>query len=440
MDRSIFIIGYLVLFSIGAYARYRTEIADADVRTLRIQYVEQIEVQRPFLVLQNGVIDGSDPQNTLDISFDEMSHDVHFYTYTIRHLNSDWTESGLSSTEYLQGFTTQDITDYEHSLNTRRDYTHYRFRFPNEDMRLTASGNYAIEIYEDGDRDKIVARVCFSVVEPKVGIQASVRSNTMIELSGRYQQVDVDVTTSALEIRDPNEIKLVVRQNGRLDNQVLLTRPTYVETHRLRYIDRHELVFEGGNEYRHLDAYSVYFAGTGIDRIIYDNRDYHVLLFPNDLRGEGAEYAGDVVVDKCGTPYMHEYDADGQYIVNAERTNYADTEAEYVWTHWILPRKEPWFDGIVYVGGDLFLNRFGIANRMQYDYENRCYYLTALIKQGGYDYQYWFLPKDSPTATLLRTEGSHWQTENEYTIFVYYRPFGGRYDQLVGYQSLRSTN
>lgn len=425
--------------SVSAAVQYRTEVLDANVRTLRVQYVEQSGVERPFLVLQDGVTDGTDPRNTLEVSFDEMSHGVHFYTYSIIHLNADWTESGLSSSEYLVGFTTQDITDYEHSLNTQRDYTHYRFEFPNADMQLRASGNYALKIYEDGNPDRVVALVCFSVVKPRVGIAAKVRYNTQVELNGRYQQIDVDVNTSGIDVRDPNEVKLVVRQNGRVDNQVRVARPTFVENNRLRYENQRALIFEGGNEYRHFDAYSVYFAGTGIEQVRFDNRDYHAFLFIDALRGVGAEYSGDVVTDKCGTPYMHEYDADGQYMVNAERTTDPDTEAEYMWVHWVLPKADPWFDGTVYVGGDMFGNHLGADNRMQYDNEHRCYYLTSLVKQGGYDYQYWFLPKGGVTTTLQRTEGSHWQTENEYTIYVYFRPFGGRYDQLVGYQVIRSA-
>jgi hypothetical protein len=103
-----------------------------------------------------------------------------------------------------------------------------------------------------------------------------------------------------------------------------------------------------------------------------------------------------------------------------------------------LPVSEPFLDGSVYVGGDLFGNRMTIDNRMQYDGEQRCYYLSALLKQGGYDYQYWFVPMGQKTATLQRTEGSHWQTENTYTIAVYYRPIGSRYDRLVGYRLIRS--
>ena len=93
---------------------------------------------------------------------------------------------------------------------------------------------------------------------------------------------------------------------------------------------------------------------------------------------------------------------------------------------------------MVYVGGELFDNQLNIRNRMLYDNEAKCYYLVSLVKQGGYDYQYWFVPKGSQTGSTLPTEGSYWQTENEYTIYVYYRPFGSRGDQLVGIQTLHS--
>jgi hypothetical protein len=35
-------------------------------------------------------------------------------------------------------------------------------------------------------------------------------------------------------------------------------------------------------------------------------------------------------------------------------------------------------------------------------------------------------------VSMLPLEGSHWQTQNEYTVDVYYSPFGARYDRLVG--------
>lgn len=406
----------------------------AELRTLRTRLLadalaeqdgERPSMQRPFLYLDNGVVDGQDENNTLEISFDEMSHDVHFYTYTVCHLNADGNPSALLSSEYLRGFTTMDITDYQHSLNTQRDYTHYRFTFPNEDMQLTASGLYAIQVYEDGDRDKTVAWIPFAVVDPKVAIDANAHSKTIKELNGHYQQLDIDVAMTAVSLRDPQEFTLVVQQNGRTDNRAIVRQPTFVESKRLRYLNNPALVFEGGNEYHHFDAYSAYYAGTGIDRIAYDNRDYHAILFPSQPQ-EGV--------------YMHEYDVNGQFRVNAERTSDPDTEAEYMWVHWLFVCDRPWFDGTLYVGGDLFDNQMSMQNRMLYDNEQGAYYLTALVKQGGYDYQYWFLPKGSSAATTLRTDGAYWQTQNEYTIYVFYRPFGARADQLVGLQRIVSNN
>ncbi|MEE0860113.1 MAG: DUF5103 domain-containing protein, partial [Paludibacteraceae bacterium] len=316
--RKIYICAALLLSAFNVCAQVQITTHDSNIRTLRVVYLSaigdegQLSVARPILVLRDGMNDGSEADNTLHVSFDEMSHDVHFYTYTIVHMNAEWSsESAILSNEYLNGYTTQDVTDYEHSMNTSREYTHYEFVFPNADMTLTKSGNYQLRIYEDGDPNKRVAEVNFCVVDPLVTIDARVRNNTDVELSGRYQQLDFDVTTSAIQIKDPNEIKVLVRQNNRTDNQVWLSRPTFMEHNRLRYINKRELIFEGGNEYHHFDAFSTYYAGTGIDRVFHERGDYHALLFPQQVNH---------------TAYIHEFDVNGQYIVNAERTFDPDTE------------------------------------------------------------------------------------------------------------------
>ena len=407
MKKFVFVILFIASL-MGLQAQTQTRVYNEHIRTLR--------VARAFLSF-NAPLDGSDPENTLEISFDEMSHDVHFYTYIVQHMNADRTApSELLSGEYLQGFTNQDITDYEHSINTNREYTHYRFTFPNSEMILTRSGNYMLTIYEDGDRDKCVAQVDFCVVEPMVKIEGSVRSNTDIEFNGRYQQLDIDVNTTNINVKDPSEIRMLVTQNNRKDNAVWLQRPTYLAQNHLKYQQLRDLIFEGGNEYRHFDAFSRFYAGTGIDRVFYEMGDYQVMLFPDEItKGE----------------YIHHYDVDGAYRINAEHTIDSDTEAEYMWVHWMLPVARPWLDGSLYVGGELFGNEMSMRNRMQYDAEAQCYWLTALVKQGGYDYQYWFVPSNKITTTQ-RVDGSYWQTENEYLVYIYWRPFGARYDRLIG--------
>lgn len=392
-----------------------------EIRTLRVQYInpetgEPYSMpERPILTLDDGLV---------EVSFDEMSQDFKQYTYTIRHCDASGKPDNLASVEYLEGFTTQDITDYQPSLNTQQVYTHYRFLFPNEDMRLKVSGRYEISIYEDGNPDNVVARVPIYVTESRVRIDGDVLSTTDIELSGRYQQLELDVITDGSSTSLKEDYFIVVQQNGRTDNQVFAPQPTFVTGKALQWRHCRQLIFEGGDEYRHFDAYSTYYAGTGIDRIVYEMGDYHALLFTDEL--------------KAGKPYSHEYDVNGQYRVHAERVQDTETEAEYMWVHWLLKADKPFFDGAVYVGGDLFGNKLNLRNRMDYDREMKCYYLTAPVKQGGYDYQYWFVPKGASQATLLRTEGSHWETRNEYTVYVYYKPFGARYERLVGVKRLNA--
>ena len=421
----------LLLMAMSSPAQHSTQVLNNDIRTLRMRYMtEALEpsghVSRPYLVLpEHGVIDGSDPENTLEISFDEMSHDVHQYSYRVQHCTMDWMPSDISSYDYVDGFTQADIIDYEHSVNTQQAYTHYWFEFPNSDMQLKASGNYVLQIYEDGDLEQMVAEVCFRVVEPLVGIDARLRANTDIELNGRYQQLDIDLQTAMLNLRDANDVRVVVQQNGRWDNQVTLDRPTYVEPNRLRYVNQKALIFEGGNEFRHFDIYSAYYAGYNVNRVEYAQGEYHALLEVDEVRGTMSYGAG-----REGRTYLSERDANGQWLVNCEKSDHVDTDAEYMWVHFVLPVVQPVMDGWVFVGGELFGNQYGAANRMDYDAEQKCYYLYAYLKQGGYNYMYYVVGKNG--ASLLPLEGSHWQTDNAYSIWVYYRPFGARYDRLVG--------
>lgn len=434
--KKIYTFTILLSFCLVGQAQHFTRALVPNIRALRARYLsEAIEskgyLQRPFLVLDGDAIDGDDPRNTLEISFDEMTHDTRMYSYTIQHLDYDWTPSELSSYEYLIGFTTADIDDYTLSINTQQIYTHYSFTFPSEDMQLKVSGNYVILIYEDGDPENVVAEVCFSVVEPMVSINAEVRGNTDIEFNGRYQQLDVDLNTKNLDIRNPQEIKLVVKQNGRRDNEVKLYKPTFVEPNRLRYVNQRQLIFEAGNEFRHFDIYSSYYAGYHVDAIRYSLGEYHALLDVDEVRGTMGKGAG-----REGLPYLTEQDANGQWIVNCEKSDDVDTEAEYMWVHFCLPVQQPVMDGHVFVGGDLFHNQYVVTNKMDYDAEHKYYYLYAYLKQGAYDYMYYVKSVNGAISTLS-LEGSHWQTKNEYTVYVYYRPFGGRYDQLVGYKLLK---
>jgi hypothetical protein len=118
MRKLLFI--FLLAFSTSAFAQkvYRTQIFDENIKSLQIG-VNDEKYLLPIIELNSP--------DVLRIRFDEMSHETHFYGYSIKHCNADWTESNLLTNEYLNGFTTGNITDVNLSQVTTFQYTHYKF-------------------------------------------------------------------------------------------------------------------------------------------------------------------------------------------------------------------------------------------------------------------------------------------------------------------------
>ena len=402
-----------VVFAINAFvvAQYRTQVYDDNIKTLQ--------------VLPNGdpllsPIIGMNTSDQIIISFDELSYEASNFYYKIVHCDAYWNESDLASMEYLDGFDGGLIDTYDYSVNTTVNYIHYKVTFPNDDVGLKLSGNYAVQIARDGDFEHgVVATACFSVVEPMVDINIEVDGKTMKELNGRYQSVALDVTVDGVGARDMmQDFIVVVRQNGRLDNESYLTRPTYVNGNKLSYENKDELIFEGGNQYRSIDFSSRYTYGAGIDHIEFDQDMYHVVLEADASRASNQE--------------AYAMDAHGGYVINLQKNDYSDTEADYMWVHFYYPAETPYLEGRMYILGDLTYNLVNSDSEMIYDLSERCYVRSLLLKQGGYNYLYALKAKNRVGLSVMQTEGSFWQSRNRYDVMVYYRPFGARYDRLVG--------
>lgn len=412
MKKTLFLLFSLLSTILSAQTVYRTQIFNPTIKTLQID-VAGVKLGLPIIELSGSEV--------FKISFDEMSHEAHSYTYKVFHCNADWTKSDINSTEYLSGFTTSSITDFLTSLNTTFLYTHYSFQLPNNDMSFKVSGNYVVIIYEDNQDDKPIAQACFSVVDPRISIAGTVRGNTDSELSGRLQQLDFDVSLNGYQVRDAaSEIKIVVRQNNRIDNQVTDIQPTYLSGSKLSYINKKELIFEGGNEYHRFDISSVYAAGEGVSTIQYIQPHYEAFLYDNKIQ--------------TSKTYLYDMDVNGKFVINMQNAQDDNTEADYMLVHFNLPAKQPYFDGQLYIGGEFNYNLLNDAVRLKYDGKSESYFQTILLKQGGYNYQYWFVPKGEHKASPERVEGSFWQVHNDYTIYVYHRAWGERYDKLVGYK------
>ncbi len=410
----LFLVLYVVQTTV-AQTVYQTNVLAPNIKTLQIHQPNDT-FGLPIIELNSS--------DVLQIQFDEMSHDIKSFNYQVFQCNKDWTPSSLIYTEYIDGFDTGMIEDYESSVNTTYLYTNYRFEIPNSDISFTKSGNYVVQIYEDDNRDKPLAQACFYVVEPSVSISGNIRGNTDTELNGRMQQLDFEVALNGYPVQNPNtEIDVVVRQNNRSDNEVRNIKPTYLRGQSLLYQNNKALIFEGGYEYRRFDISSIYVLSERVEKIEYDQTHYQVYLYPDKIKPFSA--------------YQTDFDVDGGFVINIQNAfDNSDVEADYFNVHFSIPREEPFFDGQIYIGGEYNYNLLNEASCMQYDFTSGEYFKTLLLKQGGYNYQYWFLPKGQQKADVERIEGSFWQTENQYAIYVYHRPWGGRYDKLIGIKIL----
>lgn len=358
----------------------------------------------------------------INIDFDDLTHDYHRYTYKIEHCDANWKVSqGLFENDYLQGFNGDlVIDDVESSVNTNHLYTHYHLSIPNENCRITMSGNYKLTVYDDNadEENKKMFTACFMVEEPLVKIGIESTTSTDIDLQHEHQQVRMTISHPNLRISHPNQIKTVVLQNGRWDNCVANARPDYSSDTQMEWQHVRELIFQGGNEYRKFEFLDVDHPTMGIDDIRWDGKDYHVYLQPDAPRPN----------------YTHDEVAQGAYYVRNSDNEENNTASDYALVHFTLqaPRQQ----GEVYVNANWTQDQFLPQYKMDYEESDRSYHLTLPLKQGYYSYQYLVLRPDG-TSAPVSTEGNFYQTHNTYQALVYYRGTSDRTDRLVGFATTK---
>lgn len=359
----------------------------------------------------------------LDISFDDLTHEYHRYRYRVEHCNYDWTPSkGIFPIDYLRGESNdQPLESYNESLNTSVLYMHYSLRFPNARVGVRFSGNYKLTIFDD-DEEEDVCVVCFSVVDNKVPVMASVTTHTDIDLNRSHQQVKFKAEIGNIRVTDAKrEIKTVVMQNNRTDNAAWNAPVDYVTGSTLQWEFAKDLIFKAGNEYRKFEMTNMHVPTMNVDNIRYFKPYFHATLYE----------------DKTRPNFIFDEEQDGAFVIRTIEYPDPTVQADYLLVHFTLHHPvEP--NGDIYINGAFQSDVFAPECKMVYNEERQVYEGTLLLKQGYYNYQYLYVPHgEEKRGYTANVEGDYFQTENKYSIYVYYRPQGGRYDQLVGLREFR---
>ncbi|MBN2214953.1 MAG: DUF5103 domain-containing protein [Bacteroidales bacterium] len=382
-----------------------------DIKTV-LFHKEGWELSDPVIELNAGT--------KLQFSFDELGNQPQNYNYTIIHCNPEWESSQLADYEYIEGYPDARIKDYYYSFNTTYDYIHYVLTIPNDEMSPKLSGNYILRVYLDFDRENRVLDRRFYVVEDGVEINAVVKRPGNVEYRDKGQEIDFKILHKGFPVSDPySDIKVVLMQNRRTDNVITGLKPLFTGNNILDYSYDYENIFPGGNEFRYFDIKSMRYQAEYVASIRFEKPYYHVILSPGE--------------DKAFKPYYYINDLNGRYYVDVQEGRDKHIEADYAYVHFSLPVEAPLAGEEVYVFGALTDWNLAESNKMIYDFEKHAYELTLLLKQGYYNYMYATLKKGDREADTGYFEGNHYETENDYSIFVYYSDFTLRYQKLVGY-------
>ncbi|WP_026450549.1 DUF5103 domain-containing protein [Aequorivita capsosiphonis] len=408
---------------------YSTTLLLLFIVSLSFAQVEKIEPSYISTIQFRGSTDQSQLPvirlgDRLQLSFDALNGEEADFYYTITHHDFDWTPSDLSKSEYLDGFDEMRIQNYENSLNTLQLFSHYELTIPNRDTRqIKKSGNYILSVLDKNDELIFTRR--FLVVENIASVGVEIKRSRDLKVIDKKQVVQFSVNSPNLLLINPKQtVKTLVLQNSNLKTAITDLIPQYTMGNELIYKYDKEASFGGGNEFLSFDNKDERSASNGV-RAIELTDVYENYLYTN--------------IPRYDRPYTYNPDINGNFVVRNVDARNQDIEAEYVRMHFNLQYYDDLGDKELHVYGNFNNWTIDGSTYMKYDSQSDSYKNTRLFKQGFYDYKYVVVNRDG-SIDEGAVSGDFWETENDYSVIVYYRELGGRYDRIIGTGYANSTN
>jgi hypothetical protein len=432
MRKSLFFLLMLMLYQVQFAQKKQVEEDYVNDQVLRYDdhiykpYIKTVQVHESTWDYAAPIINLHSNEQ-IELSFDDLESDAKQYLVAFEHCNADWTPSDLMVSEFIEGFFDMNIINFSYSMNTLQKYTHYSVLFPQQNLRFTKSGNYIAYVYLNGDKKDLALSRRFMVYDNKVNIGHTFRQTSGDDDQFSKQHFDFNILHSNYDITNPyNDLQVILTQNGRWDNAVFGIKPTFMGGRQLTYSLDDASTFSGGNEFRYFDIRSMRFFTERVKNIYRDSSfNNHVVLFPEELR--------------ASKPYLFYNDFNGNFLIrNRDAQGNQDIEADYVYVDFFLPYSIPESGGNFYILGKLTDWRMNKRSKMSYNYKRSGYEAQLYLKQGFYNYIMVLSNDKKRGGDESVTEGSHWETENDYQILVYHRKIGTYYDQLIGYKKINT--
>lgn len=407
---------FIILISHIASGQKQLALSDKsyeeEIRTVMLypRFGESRNNLRPAVVpIQN--------QNLL-LEFDDLQAERSNYYVKLINCNVDWSKSSLMDLDFLSDYNEFPITEYDLSSNVSIPYVHYYFQLP----AVKLPGNYLLVIYRESDENDILLTRRFMIY----GNEATIFQDNLLQGQGTLyasnQQLNFKVNYSRLDIINPMEtVHAVIRQNQRWDNVRLHVKPSFIREDKreleYRFFDP-DNQFMAGNEFRFVDFRSLNYPGQNTGRIDRSKRPFDLWVQTDKSREDQA--------------YAIYSDLNGNFVIENQDYRDAALSGDYVFVTFTLAVSP--VNGSIYLLGAMNNWSHSAESKMSFRKDRNVYETTLLLKQGLYNYQYWV---ESDKKNGFQIEGSHYQTENIYEIFIYYRPFRPNTDLLIGYYPIQ---
>jgi hypothetical protein len=405
----------LLLIITSATAQVENEIAPPfSIKT--VSFIQNNQNVVPIFTLGSG----------FQLQFDDLYGNEADYYYEIIHCDYNWKPSEIPKNEYLQGFDNQRIQNYTNSFNTLQLYSHYTLSIPNQfTEQLLLSGNYMLKILND--RKEIVFSRKFILYEDLVTVPMQVkRARTVSNLETRHN-LDFVIKSNTINFQNPlKNIKVVLIQNGKLNGAIKNIAPQYTIANDLIYKYNTETQFWAGNEFLYFENKDIRAANNNISRVDGTTEIYSAYLYTNNAR--------------ANFPYSVFEDINGNFVVRNLNAENSDIEADYAWVYFSLSAPTFNNDHEIYING--MFNNYSLTPEFKMDYNPKkgVYEKALLIKQGFTNFEYVVVDNKGAIDYENAIDGNFYQTENDYSILVYYRENTDRYDRVIGKGNANSLN
>ncbi|MEA3318049.1 MAG: DUF5103 domain-containing protein, partial [Bacteroidota bacterium] len=260
----------------------------------------------------------------------------------------------------------------------------------------------------------------FLIKESRVNIEVENMNNA----NGGYfyNSQELKITVNNCPISNEN-INLVVVKNRDWNQVLSKLNISSVLGNKIEYYNPNKLKFKGGSEFHHFNTKDIHYKSENIERIDFIANQYNFLLSTNK--------------ETSFSDYFYKKDLNGSYSIDVVNSETPELEADYVNVFFTLQMDAPLQKGEVYVYGKLTNYELSNESKMIYNYEQKAYEASLLLKQGYYNYSY--LVKRDKKIDYTFIDGNYSLTENEYLVLVYYKDYSLGYDKLIGVKKFIST-